>query len=344
MRWIQFEVRNSHLYIMKQYPIDFISEKNGTEADNTIRLQQWGDDVLSKINMALLNQVAEAYKIDLIVLFGSYAKRSARKGSDMDIAIRTTRTRSLSERDCSSEAFWEMSLYAALSRAIPAPEGIDLVILNQVDSAALLYEVATYGRPLYQQEAMTFHQFCSYAARRFYDDAKFRRWGWEYLKRRSKLANEKFDPVRRKLKSMLQYLDELQSHLPEQEADYLSAELMLHRGVERTCQMAIECAIDANSMLVSLKGHPPPDSARESFEVVHKFGGIDSETLRRFHETFVGFRNRLVHVYERVNHRIVFHTARMLIGHGKEYVENLTAYLEQQGRGTTTQEGELHGE
>lgn len=29
----------------------------------------------------------------------------------------------------------------------------------------------------------TFHQFRSYACRRFYDDAKFRRWGWEYLRR-----------------------------------------------------------------------------------------------------------------------------------------------------------------
>jgi len=144
------------------------------------------------------------------------------------------------------------------------------------------------------------------------------------------LENDQFDPVRRKLKSLLGYLDELGGNLPLYEADYLSAELMYKRGVERTCQIAIECTIDANSMLISIIGKAPPESARESFEVAHQLGIIDSDTLRRFHESFVGFRNRLVHVYEQVNHRIVFHTARLLIDYGKRYVENLTAYLEQQ--------------
>jgi hypothetical protein len=76
-----------------------------------------------------------------------------------------------------------MDLFADLSAIFKPPEGLDLVVLNRADST-LLYEVARYGLPFYQREPGGFHQFRSYAARRFYDDAKFRRWGWEYLKRR----------------------------------------------------------------------------------------------------------------------------------------------------------------
>ena len=144
-------------------------------------------DILSQIDSFQLHQVAEQYALDLIVLFGSYAKGRARRGSDMDIAVRTTQN-DFGQGNPSSEAFWEMDLIADLSRVIPAPEGIDLVILNRVDSATLLYEVSAYGIPIYQREPTAFHHFRSYAARRFYDDAKFRQWGWEYLKRRCKIG------------------------------------------------------------------------------------------------------------------------------------------------------------
>ena len=40
------------------------------------------------------------------------------------------------------------------------------------------------------------------------------------------MEKDKFDPVRRKLKSLLGYLEELEGNLPAQEADYLNAELM----------------------------------------------------------------------------------------------------------------------
>ncbi len=142
---------------------------------------------LPQIDSSKLCQVTERYELDLIVLFGSYAKGRARRGSDMDIAVHTTQN-GFGQGNPSSEAFWEINLIADLSRVIPAPEGIDLVILNQVDSATLLYEVSAYGIPIYQREPTDFHQFRSYAARRFYDDAKFRQWGWEYLKRRCKIG------------------------------------------------------------------------------------------------------------------------------------------------------------
>lgn len=133
-----------------------------------------------------IRQVADRYQLDLIILFGSYAKGFSQLDSDIDIAVHTNRS-DYGKRDVDSEAFWEMALFDDLSSVFKAPSGIDLIILNRADST-LLYEVATYGILIYQQSPDSFHQFRSYAARRFDDDAKFRHLGWEYLKRRCSIG------------------------------------------------------------------------------------------------------------------------------------------------------------
>ncbi|NCO42801.1 MAG: hypothetical protein COZ06_34255 [Armatimonadetes bacterium CG_4_10_14_3_um_filter_66_18] len=138
--------------------------------------------ILQLIDESRLRQVASRYELDLIVLFGSYAKGRAHDDSDVDLAVRTTRP-DYGARGPEEEARWEMDLFADLGGAVAAPEGIDLVLLNRADST-LLFEVAREGAPLFQTDRDAFHRFRSLAARRFYDDAKHRRWGREELGRR----------------------------------------------------------------------------------------------------------------------------------------------------------------
>jgi len=83
------------------------------------------------------------------------------------------------------------------------------------------------------------------------------------------MQNDLFEPVRRKLRFMLDFLDELSLELPEEKADYLSAPTGKHRAVERLCQLVIEGSIDANCLLVVQSGGNPPTSARDSFKAVH---------------------------------------------------------------------------
>jgi len=147
------------------------------------------------------------------------------------------------------------------------------------------------------------------------------------------MESDPLELVRRKLRSLLEYLDELESELPARAEDFLRAGRVLHGFVERKCQVAIECAIDANGLLLSVTGVTTPSSARESFEAVRQLGAIEEEVRRRFNDTFVGFRNRLVHDYERVEQRIVYHTARLLIFYGRQFATNLTAYLDRQQSG-----------
>lgn len=141
---------------------------------------------------------------------------------------------------------------------------------------------------------------------------------------------EKFDIVRRKIHTMVGYLDELKDELPAREADYLNAERLRHRGVERLAQLVIECAIDANALLISATGGSPPLTARDSFQAVSDLNAIDESVQQRFQQTFVTFRNILVHAYEKVDNTAVYRTVRLLVDYGQQYIQNLTAYLEQQ--------------
>lgn len=49
---------------------------------------------------------------------------------------------------------------------------------------------------------------------------------------------------------MLGYLDELESEIPAEVETYLNASRILHGFIERKCQVAIECAVDANNLLI----------------------------------------------------------------------------------------------
>lgn len=136
------------------------------------------------IDKTKLQEVADWYHLDLIVLFGSYAKGKACP-ADLDIAVRTTREEFLRLLSSNKARWqWEMNLIASLEAIINLPYDIDLVILNEVFDSTFLFEVARYGELIYQREPTTFDQFRAYAARRFDDDARFRQWGWEYLKGR----------------------------------------------------------------------------------------------------------------------------------------------------------------
>lgn len=132
--------------------------------------------------------------------------------------------------------------------------------------------------------------------------------------------------VEARLVTMGRYIDELEQRLPSYEADYLG-DRDRQLAVERLCQLVVECAIDANALLLGGLGEPPPQSAREGFDNTERAGALPPEVAQGFRATFVGLRNRLVHDYERVDNRIIYRTASRLVAAGRHYVASVTAYL-----------------
>lgn len=135
--------------------------------------------------------------------------------------------------------------------------------------------------------------------------------------------------VQARVMAMSRYLDELEQRLPPEETSYLS-DRDRQLAVERLCQLIVECAIDANALLLTDLGQPPPASARDGFDGVEQLGVLDAPLAQRFRTTFVGFRHRLVHGYERLDNRIVYRTAQQLLDAGRRYIAAVTAFLTRQ--------------
>ena len=86
--------------------------------------------------------------------------------------------------------------------------------------------------------------------------------------------------------------------------DLIERDLREERFVEHTLQLAIQSALDAASHIVSDERLGEPERNRELFELLARAGIIRADLLPSL-EGMAGFRNLLVHGYERVDLAIV---------------------------------------
>jgi uncharacterized protein YutE (UPF0331/DUF86 family) len=126
-----------------------------------------------------------------------------------------------------------------------------------------------------------------------------------------------------KAAALVGYLDLLDPKVRATPAAYLkNRDLQLQ--VERLCQCAIECAIDIADGLLESAGEAPPASAREGFQRLGQRTPAARDVCERFAKRYAGFRNRLVHEYETLDHRIVFETARKLAADGRLFLQKVS--------------------
>lgn len=137
---------------------------------------------------------------------------------------------------------------------------------------------------------------------------------------------ERVDLIRRKLGNMTAYVDELSPYLAVSYREYRER-LGNRRIVERLAQVIVECATDVNGLLLSGASQPPAQSARQSFEAMHELGVIDQHLSSSF-QRYAGMRNRIVHDYDRLDNRLLFHSARRLLDDARTYVVQVHGYIE----------------
>ena len=131
--------------------------------------------------------------------------------------------------------------------------------------------------------------------------------------------------IQLKLVNMAAYIDELAPYLKKPLKDYLEVPGQ-RRIVERLVQVVVESAIDANGLLVEWASEAPPATAHLSFEAVHRLGVIDDALLDRFRR-YVGLRNRIVHDYDVLDNKIVYHSAQRLLEDATKYVQAVYDHL-----------------
>lgn len=91
-----------------------------------------------------------------------------------------------------------------------------------------------------------------------------------------------------------------QSSYTEFAGDFRNLDSAMHR-----LQTAIQALIDLGSYVVARRGLRSPAASREVLQILEEAGALPPGAETRFGPLF-GFRNRLVHLYDRVDPEIVF--------------------------------------
>jgi uncharacterized protein YutE (UPF0331/DUF86 family) len=124
------------------------------------------------------------------------------------------------------------------------------------------------------------------------------------------------DQVLSKLEIVRSNLEKLelipQASFAEFAADFRNLDSALHR-----LQTSIQALIDLASYLVALRGLGVPSTSLDALEKLEGAGMLPPGSAQRFAPIF-GFRNRIVHLYDRIDPEIVY---RILTHHRTDLAE-----------------------
>ena len=96
--------------------------------------------------------------------------------------------------------------------------------------------------------------------------------------------------------------------------------------VERRLERAIGRMIDINYHVLTASGQPPPPDYHSSFVRMAELGVLDAEFARQIARA-AGLRNRLVHDYDDLDHRLVFEALGHAIREIPQYLAAVNAHL-----------------
>jgi uncharacterized protein YutE (UPF0331/DUF86 family) len=136
------------------------------------------------------------------------------------------------------------------------------------------------------------------------------------------------DLVARKLARLKGYVQSLR------EADDITWEAYQNDArakafVERYMHLAIEEVLDVANHIVSFHGWREPEGYRDLFTVLCENGVIPRDQLPTF-QNMAGFRNMLVHRYERIDDEVVYGLFRKNLGDFDAFAERIRSWAQRQ--------------
>lgn len=126
------------------------------------------------------------------------------------------------------------------------------------------------------------------------------------------------------LRDNLEHLAQLpQDSFAEFSADFRTLDSALHR-----LQTSIQALIDIGSYVLAELGLGAPATSRAILELLEQHGKLPQGSVTRFGPIF-GFRNRIVHLYDRVDPEIVYRVLVERRDDLAELADHLLAALEE---------------
>ena len=101
---------------------------------------------------------------------------------------------------------------------------------------------------------------------------------------------------------------------------------LIRRGCERLIQLVVECATDINCMILKGLEKPAPKDYFNSFIELGEAGVLDMELELRIAPS-TGLLHILVHEYQKIDDRIVYHSLASVRTQYAAYIEKVAAWV-----------------
>lgn len=137
--------------------------------------------------------------------------------------------------------------------------------------------------------------------------------------------NKKFAIL--KMKNLNISLDELQPIISISFAEYQRDYIKRH-AAEKIIELIVEAASDVNRIILEAREDIPPETYYNTFTRLGELEILPQELSSRLAST-TGLRNRLVHRYDEIDHKIVYHSAVRLLKDYRRYFKLIEKYLQQ---------------
>lgn len=146
-------------------------------------------------------------------------------------------------------------------------------------------------------------------------------------KKSSKLStSRRFNPVKAKLESLQECLEQLRDGLPASKTAYIEADRLTHSYVKNCFLMIVQRAVDINNVIIEFSGQTPPPRKYHSFRMIQQNGAIDKEALA-FFQIALNCYQKIANPYEELPPSELYDVSGMLLKHGETYTCQISSFF-----------------
>lgn len=141
-----------------------------------------------------------------------------------------------------------------------------------------------------------------------------------------KATSHRFNPVKAKLESLQECLEQLRDGLPANKTEYIEADRLTHSYVKNCFLMIVQRAVDINNIIIEFSGQTPPPQKHHSFRMIQQNGAIAKETLT-FFQIALDCYQKIANPYEELPPSELYDVSGMLLKYGEAYTCQIGSFF-----------------
>ena len=132
--------------------------------------------------------------------------------------------------------------------------------------------------------------------------------------------------IMQKIAFIREQISDIEVLTSKKDSGELLSDKLLIKGIKYSLQTAIESMIDIAFHIAAKKYNYAPEEARDALRILRKNGIINEEEFKTF-SAMVGFRNRMVHLYQTISDERVYEFSTTELNDFEIFIERISALI-----------------